>query len=347
MSTDTRYWMPAEWYPHEATLLTWPHDPTIWRGEHPAVERCFARFTSLLTEVEDVHISVPDEECAAHVRKLILAEGGFDAQLHLHLIASNDVWARDHGPTVVLASTEGQMRRERVWVDWDFNAWGDKYDASLDRLVCRKLAAKLGARTIAPGIVLEGGSIEVNGCGDLLTTTSVLLNPNRNPGLSQAQLEARLRELLGVENIIWLGDGITGDDTDGHIDDISRFVDEGTILTVLPDDESHPDYAALYANLEILRAARSATGNRFEVRTLPMPEPVVFGDEMLPASYANFYIANGLVCVPIFEQESDARALQIIQACFADHRVVGIDARALVSQYGALHCVSQQLPLGD
>ena len=339
----TTYRMPAEWAPHEATFLTWPHDASIWRGVHAAVEQTWVRLIAALAEVEHVHVSVPDTAVAEHVDRLLRDGRVHRAAVSLHLVPSNDVWARDHGPTVVFAR-DGAGPEHRVFLDWIFNAWGDKYDSALDDAVPRHLGQLLGFPRVEPGLVLEGGSIEVNGVGDLLTTESVLLNPNRNPGLDQAEIEARLRSFLGVRNILWLGDGLTGDDTDGHIDDLARFVDERTIVTVMPDDQAHPDHAALADNLERLRSFQSCAGGRFEVVTLPMPEPVHFGDEHLPASYANYYVANGRVIVPVFDQPSDTVAKGILGELMPGREIVGIDARALVSQYGAFHCITQQLP---
>lgn len=341
----TQYWMPPEWHTHEATFLTWPHRAEIWRGLHDACEAAFAKIAAALTTAEPVHINVPTLEWARRVRGMVERAGGVMDNLRLHLIDSNDVWCRDHGPTVVYAGA--QAPRKRVFVDWEFNAWGDKYAADLDRVVAEKLALALSFDRVVPGVVMEGGGIETNGAGDLLTTESVLLNPNRNPGMSQAQLEDCLRNMLGVQNIIWLGDGLTGDDTDGHIDDLSRFVDERTIVTVMPSSTSHHDYDALAENFRRLKEARPAKGGSFDVLELPMPEPVDFQGELLPASYANFYIANGLVLVPTFDQPSDARALGLLRDCFPGRRVEGIDCRAIVSQYGAIHCISQQLPAAE
>lgn len=332
--------MPAEWVAHEGTFLTWPHRPEIWRGVHAECEAAFAKIAARLTSAEPTHINVPNLDWGRRVRELVLAEGGVLEHLRIHLIDSNDVWCRDHGPTVVYAGDD----ERRVFLDWEFNAWGDKYASDLDNQVPEKLALALGFDRIRPGLVLEGGGIEVNGAGDLLTTESVLLNENRNPDVPQAELERRLKELLGVSNIVWLGDGLTGDDTDGHIDDLSRFVNERTIVSVMPSSESHHDYAPLAENFRRLQDATSAKGTKFEVLPLPMPAPVDFDGELLPASYANFYIANGLVLVPIFNDPNDAKALGMLQELFPGRKVEGIDCRAIVSQYGAIHCISQQLP---
>lgn len=338
----TTYWMPPEWHRQEATFLTWPHRAEIWRGLHGACEQAFAKIAATMTQDQPLYINVPDLTWARRVRKLVLQEDGVLEHLHILLIDSNDVWCRDHGPTVVYEK-QGDTQR-RVFIDWEFNAWGEKYASDLDNQVAEKLALALGFDTVKPGLVIEGGGIESNGAGDLLTTESVLLNPNRNPHTSQADLEKALQRLLGVENIIWLGDGLTGDDTDGHIDDLSRFTDDRTIVTVLPEDRSHHDYDVLAENVRRLEHARPARGGRFDVRQLPMPEPVDFEGELLPASYANFYIGNNQVLVPTFAQPSDAVARGILAECFPGRKIIGIDCRAIVSQYGAIHCISQQLP---
>lgn len=335
--------MPAEWVRHEATFLTWPHRAEIWRGVHEETEQAFAKIAARLTSSEPTYINVPNLEWARRVRDLVLKAGGVGENLRLLPIDSNDVWCRDHGPTVVYETKNGVQRR--VFLDWEFNAWGGKFVSDLDNQIPEKLALALGFDRIRPGLVLEGGGIEVNGAGDLLTTESVLLNENRNPDVPQDELERRLKELLGVSNIVWLGDGLTGDDTDGHIDDLSRFVNETTIVSVMPDSESHHDWAPLAENFRRLKDATSAKGKKFDVLPLPMPSPVDFDGELLPASYANFYIANELVLVPVFNDPNDAKALGMLQELFPGRKVEGIDCRAIVSQYGAIHCISQQLPV--
>lgn len=338
------HYMPPEWCRHEATVLTWPHEASIWRGLHEQVEATFVELASRLSAVETVYINVPDAEWEARVLRLLRREGADMQAIRPLLIPSNDVWARDHGPTVVFRRSDDGTS-ERVMLDWVFNAWGGKYSSSLDDAVPSMLEPVLGMPRVRPGLVMEGGALEVNGEGDLLTTESVLLNPNRNPELTQQQIEERLRESLGVRQILWLGDGLEGDDTDGHIDDIARFTDERTVVAVCPSDPGHPDFGAMAANLERLRTFRTSRGVALRVVTLPSPEPVRWKDEHLPASYANFYIANGCVFVPVFHQPTDGEALSVLGDLFPDRDVMGIDCRALVSQYGALHCITQQIPM--
>jgi agmatine deiminase len=241
---------------------------------------------------------------------------------------------------------EFNNRRERAVVDWDYNAWGGKYPPfDLDDAIPRHVAALRDLPLFSPRMILEGGSIEVNGRGTLLTTTACLLNPNRNPHLNQAQIEKHLCDYLGVRQVIWLGEGIEGDDTDGHIDDLSRFLNPSTIATVVEEDPSDPNYPILRENLERLHQCRDPQGKSFRVVELPMPGRLEHEGQRLPASYANFYIANGLVLVPTFRQKNDRRALEILQREFPDRRVIGIDSTELIWGLGSFHCITQQEPV--
>ena len=259
---------------------------------------------------------------------------------------TNDAWARDHGPIFVnrLASA-APAGANQIALDWRFNSWGEKYGAfDLDDVVPQKLGRRFGFEVIEPGIVLEGGSIDVNGAGSILTTESCLLNPNRNPTLSRADIEDYLRTYLGVSNVLWLGDGIAGDDTDGHIDDLARFVAPDTIVTVLEDDPADVNYKVLRDNLERLRAMRDQDGRAFKIETIPMPPAVIYDGTRLPASYANFYIANGAVLMPTFDAPTDARAAATLARLFPGRRVVSIASTDLVWGLGSIHCLSQQHP---
>ncbi len=342
---DIRHFrMPAEWFAHSGTILTWPRRPEIWRGVHGAVEDTFARLAAELSEVEQVHVNVPDLEWRHRAEASIRAAGGDLRQIVWHAIDSDDVWARDHGPIFVTARPDAPAGTPPVaMLDWEFNAWGGKFASGLDNLIPRQMNESFGLPRVQPGLVMEGGSLEVNGCGDLLTTEAVLLHTNRNPHLTRQEVEASLRLHLGVERLHWLGAGLEGDDTDGHIDDIARFVTADTIVAVRPVP-GHPDCAAMADNLARLQAMRGVAGQPFRIETLPVPEPISFAGEHLPASYANFYIANGKVLVPVFEQPTDAEALAILRDLMPDRQVIGIDGRALVTQYGNIHCVTQQVP---
>ena len=335
--------MPAEWERHSATWMSWPHNRDTWPGKFEPIPDAFAGIVRELSMVELVHINVRDGGMEETARALLNARGAVSDNLRFHRIPTNDAWCRDHGPTFLIRERNGV--RELAAVDWNYNAWGGKYPPyDLDDQVPRRIAGILNLRRFLPGIVMEGGALEVNGAGTLLTSESCLLNPNRNPTLSREQIEDCLREYLGITNILWLGAGIQGDDTDGHVDDLARFVDERTIVTVLEEDPADGNFGPLRDNLERLRRARDPLGRPFEIVTLPMPPPAWYRGQRLPCSYANFYIANGLVLVPTYGAESDAAALRILGRLFPDRRVQGIDCMDLVWGLGAIHCLTQQLP---
>jgi agmatine deiminase len=338
--------MPAEWRPHRGTWLSWPHKEASWPGKFDPVPPIFAEMVRVLADHEEVHINVAGDQMEESVRALLADCGAGAGNVFFHYIPTNDAWCRDHGP-IFVERTDESGRREQVILDWGFNAWGGKYPPfDLDDVVPTKIGAELGIPVEHPGIILEGGSIDVNGRGTLLTTTSCLLNPNRNPHLSQAEIEKYLREWLGATNVLWLGEGIEGDDTDGHIDDITRFVDEHTIVTAVQPDPRDPDHEPLEANLRLLREMRDQDGEPFRIVTIPMPSPVYHDGARLPASYANFYIANGVVLLPTYRDPvNDAEAGRILEECFPGRRVVGIDCTDLVWGLGAFHCVSQQWPV--
>ncbi|HOV68014.1 MAG TPA: agmatine deiminase family protein, partial [Methanoregulaceae archaeon] len=322
---------------------SWPHDPLTF-PDLAAAEACYVEIIRALSGHEMVELLVRDDAMEGRVRSLLFEAGVEPVNLAFHRFAYADVWFRDYGPTFLL-HRDG---RRRMLVGWHFDAWGKKYDALMaDAAVPAHLASLTGLPLTRPGITLEGGSIEVNGAGTLLTTEECLLNPNRNPNLSRGEVERYLRDFLGVRHICWLGRGIAGDDTDGHIDDIARFVDERTILLAVEDDPEDPNCEVLQDNRRRLESAVDQDGHPFCVVELPMPAPVVDADgNRLPASYANFYIGNGIVLVPVFQDPNDERALRIIRRAFPGREVRGIDCRALVAGLGAIHCISQQEPLG-
>jgi len=335
------YRQPAEWAPHEATWLSWPHNRDSWPGVFEGVEPAMVEFVRALAECEPVHINVLDADHERHVRRL-LAAAVAPERLELHRFPTNDAWARDHGAIFVTRATADEPR---LAVDFDYNAWGGKYPPfDLDRQIGRLMADALGVPCYAkPGVVLEGGSIDVNGEGALLTTEQCLLNPNRNPSLTRAEIERLLRDSFGVDEILWLGDGIEGDDTDGHIDDLTRFVAPGTVVTVVEPNRADPNHVPLAANRRLLDTLRVA-GRPLTVVELPMPTPQYLETQRLPASYANFYVANGAVLVPVFGCPADAAACSILKDCFPGRRVVPIDCRVLIAGLGALHCLTQQVP---
>ncbi|WP_322821690.1 agmatine deiminase family protein [Chloroflexus sp.] len=338
------YRMPAEWEPHQATWLSWPHKEESWPGIIDRIWPVYARFVAELAHGETVHINVNDAAMADQVRSF-LAEAGAVGDIRLHEFPTNDAWCRDHGAIFVVRDTPAG--RELAATDWEFNAWGGKYPPyDLDNQIPARMAAYLGVPRFCGGMVLEGGSIDVDGNGLLLTSEQCLLNPNRNPHLDRAAIEQRLREMLGVHTILWLGEGIVGDDTDGHIDDLARFVAPGVVVTVVEDDPLDENYHVLQDNLRRLQLMRDAAGRPLTVLTIPMPPPVVFQGQRLPASYANFYIANHAVIVPTFNHPNDQRACAVLQQCFPDRRVVGIEATDVIWGLGSWHCLSQQVPAG-
>ncbi|RMG70035.1 MAG: agmatine deiminase family protein [Bacteroidetes bacterium] len=336
------YTFPAEWAPHRATWLSWPHKEASWPGKLEAVYPVYSEFVRLLSEQEEVHINVLHDEMAAQVERRLQAAGARMDQVFLHLFPTNDAWCRDHGPAfVVRPGTEAPL----ALIDWGYNAWGGKYPPfDLDNQIPQRVAGYRDIPFFSPGIIMEGGSIEVNGAGTLLTTEACLLNPNRNPQLNRAQIEQYLRDYYGQQQILWLHDGIVGDDTDGHIDDLTRFVGEDTVVTMVERRPADDNYGLLQENLDRLRTFRLPDGRPLRILELPMPDPVVYDGQRLPAAYANFYIANGLVVVPTYRCAQDAEALAILADCFPDRKVVGLDSTDIIWGLGSFHCLSQQEP---
>ena len=333
--------MPAEWAPHTATWLSWPHNRDTWPGVFAGVEPAMVEFVRALATAEPVHVNVLHAEHERHVRRLLAAVAPPE-RVRYHRFPTNDAWARDHGAIIV---TRGAASEPRLALNFDYNAWGGKYPPfDLDRQIARQMAEALGVPRFESKIILEGGSIEVNGEGVLLTTEQCLLNPNRNPDLSRADIEAVLRGAFGVDEILWLGEGIEGDDTDGHIDDLTRFVAPDTVVTVMEPNTRDPNHTTLTANRRRLDELKLASGRKLQVVELPMPEPQYLDTQRLPASYANFYIANDAVLLPVFACPQDDEARAVIAGCFPDRRVLPIDCRTLVAGLGALHCLTQQVP---
>lgn len=336
------YRMPAEWEPHQGTWLSWPHNRATWPGKFEPVEPVMVKVVQALCSSEMVHINVLDAQHEAHVRQLF-AKAGVIGPVQFHHFPTNDAWCRDHGAIFVTRLSNG--KREMAAVDCEYNAWGGKYPPyDLDNGIPKKMAEALGIPRFEAGIVLEGGSIDVNGKGLLLTTEQCLLNPNRNPHLSRVGIEERLRELFGVERVLWLGKGIAGDDTDGHIDELTRFVSQDSVVTVVESDPDDENFAPLQENLKRLCSMTLADGRPLRVITLPMPSPLYCEGQRLPASYANFYIANEIVLLPCFNDPNDRVATEGLQSCFPARRIVGIDCTDLLWGLGAFHCLTQQIP---
>ena len=334
------YRMPAEWEPHAATWLSWPRRegisfPDSFDRVLPALREMVAAFI----QSEPVCINVINGAHEAEARAVLDVLPQQEC-ITYYEIPTNEPWCRDHGPTFLTRKTDPKL----AIVDWDYNAWGNKYPPfDLDEVVPTRIAEILKVPAFYPRMILEGGSIEVNGAGALLTSESCLLNKNRNPGLSRDEIEQYLRDYVGVREILWLGDGIEGDDTDGHIDDLTRFVSETKVVTVVEENSDDANYKPLQENLERLRAMKIG-GRKIDIVTLPMPKKIVREDLRLPASYANFYIANNCVLVPTFADPADELALSILRDCFPNRRIVGIDCRELIWGLGTFHCLTQQQP---
>jgi len=332
------YRWPAEWERHTATWLSWPHNRETWPGKFDAVLPQFTDFVQAIAEFEPVHILAGGESVRADAQ----AHVGHITGVTLHDIGTNDAWARDHGPTFLT----GPTGISPALIDWQYNAWGGKYPPfDKDNAVPKQIAERLGCRRFAPDFILEGGAIDGNGLGTILTTESCLLNPNRNPGTSRETIERYLADYLGAKNVLWLQGGeIVGDDTDGHIDQLARFVNATTVVAATqenPADENHEPLTAIFRQLQSMT---DQNGRPLKVIPLPMPGPLYFQTHRLPASYLNFYIANGVVIVPQFDDPADAAAVQILAGLFPDRQVRGLCAVDLVWGLGAFHCLSQQQP---
>ncbi len=361
------YYMPAEWQRHSATWLSWPKDPETWPDRVTQVEEIFLQMIAALAPHEIVNLLVDDEETEMAARARFALAGADN--IRYHRIRTVDSWIRDYGPNFLIncnykfddlqfvANSIADVDKLKfvgqglAYNDWLFNAWGDKYEElKKDNSIPARLESVLIVPRFEPRIVLEGGSIEVNGTGVVLTTEQCLLNPNRNPHLDRAAVEQYLKSYLGVQKVLWLGEGIVGDDTDGHVDDLARFVSPSVIVCAVEEDPADPNYELLQDNLKRLRHMTDAQGRPFEIVTLPMPG-IVGGEstetrnlDRLPASYANFYIANGVVLAPLFGHANDARALETLRLLFPTRRVVGINCEPLLWGMGTIHCVTQQQP---
>ena len=338
---DQGYRMPAEWEPHRATWLSWPHNRETWPDCFERVEPAMAEVVRVLAETEDVYINVLGPEHERHVDALLRRIVPPERVRYFH-VPTNDAWIRDHGAIFLRRET---AEDPVIALDFEYNAWGGKYPPyDLDREVARQMAAALGVPRFAPGAVLEGGSVDVNGAGTLITTEQCMLNTNRNPSLERGEIERLLRECFGVEHVLWLGEGIEGDDTDGHVDDLTRFVAADTVVTVVESNARDPNFEPLAANRRRLAAIEQSGELTLRVVELPMPTPQFNAGQRLPASYANFYIANACVLMPAFGCAADEAAREVLAHCFAQRRVVPVDCRALVAGLGALHCLTQQVP---
>lgn len=338
--------MPAEWNKHSGTLLIWPHNSETWPGKRlDAVEKVYRDIICTLLKYEPVVLLVANDETRKRAISGLGSISMLRYPLEIHQVPVNDVWARDSGPIFIKNKKSETYRL----TNWEFNSWGGKYEPwDDDNRIPEYISSVFSIPAYSVGKVLEGGSIETNGDGLFLTTESVLLNPNRNPELSKAEIEQMLKRYLGAENVIWLRRGLKGDDTDGHIDDLTRFVNKNTVITALTEDQSNPNHDILYENLEILLHSTDLAGNPLHVITVPLPntkieDPTADGSDHVPSSYANFYIANGAVLVPLYDSRTDQQVLDLFSALFPDRDIEGITCNDLVWGQGSIHCITQQL----
>jgi agmatine deiminase len=336
------YKFPAEFAEHEATWLSWPHKEASWPGKIDSIFPNYALFIKYLVLGEKVRINIANEAMKTFALMHLEKVGANLAQIEFFLHPTNDAWCRDHGPAF-LVNAEANIKK--VIVDWNYNAWGNKYPPyDLDDVIPTLIGKQFDIPVYHPGIIMEGGSVEFNGNGTLLTSSCCLLNENRNPHLNQKEIENYLYNYYGVDQILWVADGIVGDDTDGHIDDTVRFVNSDTVITVVETNKQDENYQLLQTNLKQLKAMRLLNDKQLNIVELPMPDAVIYDDQRLPASYANFYISNKHVIVPTFQSKKDDVALQIIADCFPNRETVGIDSTDIIWGLGSFHCLSQQEP---
>ncbi|MBN9380696.1 MAG: agmatine deiminase family protein [Chitinophagaceae bacterium] len=336
------YYFPAEFRRHAATWLSWPHKEASWPGKIHTIYPYYSLFIKELAKGEDVCINVRDEAMKSFAVDSLQEAGADMSRVRFYFHPTNDAWCRDHGPAFLI---NPQAEQKKVIVDWNYNAWGNKYPPfDLDDVIPTLVGSALNLPVYYPGIIMEGGSVDFNGNGTVITSTCCLMNENRNPHLTREQIETYLVNYYGVDQILWVKEGIVGDDTDGHIDDTVRFVNEDTVITVIEEDRQDENYTLLQDNLADLKKMRLSNGKQLNIVELPMPDMVTYEDQRLPASYANFYIANESVIVPTFRCARDEKALEIIQDCFPGRRVVGIDSTEIIWGLGSFHCLSQQEP---
>jgi agmatine deiminase len=337
------YKFPAEFAPHIATWLSWPHKEASWPGKIDSIYPNYALFIKYLSLGEEVRINVVDDAMQAFAIGHLNQAGVDLSKVSFFKHPTNDAWCRDHGPAFLINEAAADRK---VIVDWNYNAWGNKYPPfDLDDVIPTLIGNLFNLPVFHPGIVMEGGSVEFNGKGTLMTSKACLLNENRNPHLNQSEIENYLSNYYGVDQILWVDDGIVGDDTDGHIDDTVRFVNEDTVITVVESNQQDENYGLLQTNLKQLKAMRLLNGKQLNIVELPMPDAVIYEDQRLPASYANFYISNKHVIVPTFRSQKDDKALQIIADCFPNRETVGIDSTDIIWGLGSFHCLSQQEPV--
>ncbi|UBM59770.1 agmatine deiminase family protein [Marinilongibacter aquaticus] len=336
------YFFPAEWADHRATWLSFPHNLDTWEDRLPRIYPAYLQFIKSLSLHERVCIAVGNPQTRATIEDQLAKYDVDQSRVDLFDFPTNDSWCRDHGPSFVVNKNTGK----KAIVNWGYNAWGGKYPPfDSDDALPKNVAEAFALPLFEPEIILEGGSVEFNGAGTLMTSKSCLLNPNRNPHLNQKEIEEKLRDFYNVEQVLWLEEGIVGDDTDGHVDDMTRFVNSDTVITAIESNRLDDNYAPLHENLSLLKKMQLTNGQKLNIVELPMPDPVMDHGLRLPASYANFYIANKQVIVPTYRCKKDDEALRIIGSCFPDREIIGIDSTEIIWGLGSFHCLSQQEPL--
>jgi len=361
------YRFPAEWEPHVATWLSWPHKQASWNDKIETIYADYALFVKAIAEGERVCINVDDVKMRQSAEHYLQKVSPHASRIHFFMHPTNDAWCRDHGPAFLVSNCINSCSLaassptstnlcsltpvrdcgdpRKAIVGWDFNGWGGKYlPCDFDQQIPRLISRYYNIPYFSPGIVMEGGAVDVNGSGALLTTKSCLLDKNRNPRLSQLEIETYLIEYYGADQIIWLEQGLVGDETDGHIDNVARFINKNTLLTVIADQKSHPDYHTLKANREILERTQLLDGTSLDIIELSLPTPIYDDRRLLPCSYANFYICNAAVIVPLFEDPKDDLALEIISKAFPGKKIVGIRSVDITIGGGSFHCLCQQEP---
>jgi agmatine deiminase len=336
------YRFPAEFEPHMATWLSWPHKEASWPGKIHAIYPYYCQFIKELIAGEKVCINVNDGTMKKFAIDHLQAAGVDLNRVEFFFHPTNDAWCRDHGPAFLI---NPNAEKKKIIVDWNYNAWGNKYPPfDLDDVIPTLIAKHYNIPAYYPAIIMEGGSVEFNGKGTVLTSTLCLLNKNRNPDLNQEQIEDYLCNYYGVDQVLWIHEGIVGDDTDGHIDDTVRFVNEDTVIAVVEENKNDDNYELLQKNLKDLKKMRLLNGKQLNIVEIPMPDEITYEDQRLPASYANFYISNHVVVVPTYRSGKDDKALDIIQQCFPERKLAGIDSTEIIWGLGSFHCLSQQEP---
>lgn len=339
------YYMPAEWEKHEATWIAWPYDDVIsFPNRVKKVEKIFSIIIYYLHQYERVELLILNREMEKRAIR-ILKQSDVDVnKIVFHIVDYADVWVRDYGPTFLV----NKNNKNSAWVKWTYNAYGEKYKEIMkDNEVPYQIKDYIGLSMFESGMIMEGGSIDVNGKGSLLAIEECLLNVNRNPQMSKQQIESKLKEYLGIKNFIWLKKGLIGDDTDGHVDQVARFIDENTIVIAYEENKENPNFEILDNNLSIIQNSTDQDGNPFNIIKLPMPQMNYDNGEKAPVSYANFYIANKLILVPQFKHKNDKLALNILQKIFPAHKAIGIDCEDVIYGGGTIHCITQQQPVGS